>query len=89
MELNIKNKVALVTGGIQGIGSNITENLLKEGVKVIAAVLRIAFHSSSETPAAQAPYAIEACRLPVYMFRALLFRVLIRLNLCFLANASF
>lgn len=36
MELGIENKVALVTGGIQGIGSSITDNLLKEGATVIA-----------------------------------------------------
>lgn len=36
MELGIKNKVALVTGGIQGIGSSITKNLLDEGAVVIA-----------------------------------------------------
>ena len=35
MELNIKNKVALVTGGAQGIGSSISKNLLQEGSKVI------------------------------------------------------
>lgn len=35
MDLNIKNKFALVTGGAQGIGSSITKNLLKEGVNVI------------------------------------------------------
>ena len=35
MELNIKDKVALVTGGAQGIGSSISKNLLQEGSKVI------------------------------------------------------
>ncbi len=35
MELGIENKVALVTGGAQGIGSSITENLLREGATVI------------------------------------------------------
>ena len=35
MDLNIKNKIALVTGGAQGIGSSITKNLLNEGAKVI------------------------------------------------------
>ncbi len=36
MKLGIKDKVALVTGGIQGIGSSITSNLLAEGCRVIA-----------------------------------------------------
>ena len=36
MNLNIENKVALVTGGVQGIGSSITRNLLDEGARVIA-----------------------------------------------------
>jgi 3-oxoacyl-[acyl-carrier protein] reductase len=36
MKLGIEGKVALVTGGIQGIGSSITRNLLNEGVTVIA-----------------------------------------------------
>lgn len=35
MDLDIKNKFALVTGGAQGIGSSITKNLLKEGANVI------------------------------------------------------
>lgn len=35
MDLDIKNKFALVTGGAQGIGSSITNNLLKEGANVI------------------------------------------------------
>jgi len=35
MNLNIKNKIALVTGGAQGIGSSITKNLLNEGAKVV------------------------------------------------------
>jgi len=36
MKLGIDNKVALVTGGAQGIGSSITQNLLNEGARVIA-----------------------------------------------------
>ena len=36
MKLGIDNKVALVTGGVQGIGSSISLNLLNEGAKVIA-----------------------------------------------------
>lgn len=36
MELGIKNKVALVTGGVQGIGEAITRNLLNEGAYVFA-----------------------------------------------------
>tara|TARA_Y200000002_G_scaffold373484_1_gene372672 strand:- start:779 stop:1573 length:795 start_codon:yes stop_codon:yes gene_type:complete len=35
MKLGINNKVALVTGGVQGIGSSITDNLLEEGATVI------------------------------------------------------
>ena len=35
MDLNIKNKIALVTGGAQGIGSSISKNLLNEGCTVI------------------------------------------------------
>lgn len=35
MELGIKNKTALVTGGAQGIGSAITTTLLREGARVI------------------------------------------------------
>lgn len=36
MNLGIKNKVALVTGGAQGIGSSISRHLLNEGAIVIA-----------------------------------------------------
>lgn len=36
MKLGIENRVALVTGGVQGIGSSITRNLLNEGATVIA-----------------------------------------------------
>lgn len=36
MDLRIKGKTALVTGGVQGIGESITRNLLAEGVRVIA-----------------------------------------------------
>ena len=36
MELGIKDKVALVTGGAQGIGEAITRNLLNEGAYVFA-----------------------------------------------------
>ena len=36
MNLGIEGKVALVTGGAQGIGSSITRNLLNEGATVIA-----------------------------------------------------
>lgn len=36
MNLGITNKIALVTGGAQGIGSSITKNLLREGATVIA-----------------------------------------------------
>lgn len=36
MNLGIQNKVALVTGGAQGIGSSISRHLLEEGVIVIA-----------------------------------------------------
>jgi 3-oxoacyl-[acyl-carrier protein] reductase len=36
MKLGIENRVALVTGGVQGIGSSITRNLLDEGATVIA-----------------------------------------------------
>lgn len=36
MELGIRDKVALVTGGAQGIGEAITRNLLNEGVYVFA-----------------------------------------------------
>lgn len=36
MNLGIDKKVALVTGGAQGIGSSITRNLLNEGATVIA-----------------------------------------------------
>lgn len=36
MNLGIENKIALVTGGAQGIGSSITKNLLREGAIVIA-----------------------------------------------------
>lgn len=36
MDLKIKGRTALVTGGVQGIGSSITRNLLAEGVRVIA-----------------------------------------------------
>lgn len=36
MKLGIENKIALVTGGVQGIGSSITRNLLNEGATVIA-----------------------------------------------------
>ena len=35
MKLRIENKVALVTGGAQGIGSSISRNLLDEGATVI------------------------------------------------------
>ena len=31
MDLNLKNKVIIVTGGSKGIGLGITEALLKEG----------------------------------------------------------
>ena len=34
MDLNIKNKIALVTGGAQGIGSSISKNLLNEAVQL-------------------------------------------------------
>ena len=36
MDLKIKGRTALVTGGVQGIGESITKNLLAEGVRVIA-----------------------------------------------------
>ena len=36
MDLKIKGRTALVTGGVQGIGGSITKNLLAEGVQVIA-----------------------------------------------------
>ena len=36
MNLGIEGKIALVTGGAQGIGSSITRHLLNEGVTVIA-----------------------------------------------------
>jgi 3-oxoacyl-[acyl-carrier protein] reductase len=36
MDLGIKGRVALVTGGAQGIGSSITRCLLNEGAKVVA-----------------------------------------------------
>jgi len=36
---NLKDKVALVTGGSQGYGRSIAEKLVKEGVKVIIAAL--------------------------------------------------
>ena len=36
MDLGISGKTALVTGGIQGIGQSITNNLLNEGVQVLA-----------------------------------------------------
>ena len=35
MDLGIKNKTALVTGGATGIGLAISKELAKEGVKVI------------------------------------------------------
>ncbi|MBI4594988.1 MAG: glucose 1-dehydrogenase [Candidatus Tectomicrobia bacterium] len=37
MELNIKNKVAIVTGGVSGIGQKTAEYFLQEGVKVFIA----------------------------------------------------
>jgi NAD(P)-dependent dehydrogenase (short-subunit alcohol dehydrogenase family) len=36
MDLKIKGRTALVTGGAQGIGESITRNLLAEGVRVVA-----------------------------------------------------
>ena len=36
MNLNIKNKLALVTGAGRGLGKNICETLVKEGVNIIA-----------------------------------------------------
>ena len=35
MDLGIKNKTAVITGGSQGLGLSIAKNFLKEGVKVI------------------------------------------------------
>lgn len=37
MDLNLKNRVAIVTGASKGIGLAITEGLAREGVRVIAA----------------------------------------------------
>jgi len=39
--LQLENKVAIVTGGASGIGSKITENLVKNGVKVIVSDLNV------------------------------------------------
>src|SRR6516164_5163714 len=56
----MKNKVALVTGGMGGIGSAICESLAKQGATVIATYNRQGNHDAAKTWQQEQSFPVEA-----------------------------
>jgi len=62
MELGLKDKVAIVTGGATGIGKGIVTCLVREGAKVIIADMNLA---AAETTAREIGNSVEALKVDV------------------------